>query len=96
MAQENKEQNFVINIVDSYVKDISGNWWTFFVTGLLFIVFGIIFLIWPEKTLIFIAYTIGLMAILVGFWNINAAMKVKRIEKRYEDMKKNFKSNFFE
>ncbi|MFA5013242.1 MAG: DUF308 domain-containing protein [Candidatus Paceibacterota bacterium] len=89
------EQNFVVNIIDNYVRQISGNWWTFFVTGFLFILFGLIFLIWPEKAVVFIAYVIGLFAIIVGIWNIGAAMKIKKIEKNYQKMKENLKSKFF-
>jgi uncharacterized membrane protein HdeD (DUF308 family) len=65
------------------------------VTGFLFILFGLIFLIWPEKAVVFIAYVIGLFAIIIGIWNIGAAMKIKRIEKNYQKMKENLKSKFF-
>lgn len=92
---DKKENNFVIGVVDDYVKDLSGNWWTVFATGILFIVFGLIFLIWPEKTIVFIAYTIGLMAIFVGIWTMAAAFKVKRIESNYKKIKERLHSKFF-
>ena len=97
MAEQEKKQNtFIVGVVDNYVKEISNNWKTFFITGLLFVVFGLIFLIWPEKTIVFIAYTIGLMSIIIGMWIIGNAIKVKRIEKNYQKMKDKIKSNFFE
>jgi uncharacterized membrane protein HdeD (DUF308 family) len=94
--QEKKQDTFVIGVIDNYVKEISGNWKAFFVTGLLFLAFGLIFLIWPEKTIVFIAYTIGLMAIITGVWIIGNAFRIKRIEKNYQKMKDKIKSNFFE
>lgn len=91
-----KKDIFIISIIDNYVKDLSGNWVIIFVIGLLLILFGLIFLIWPDKTLIFIAYVIGAMAVFVGLGVMNMALKVKRIERNYQRMKKNIEEKFSE
>lgn len=94
--QEKKQDTFVIGVIDNYVKEISNNWKAFFFTGSLFVIFGLIFLIWPEKTIVFIAYTVGLAAIIIGIWIIGNSFRVKRIEKNYEKMKDKIKTKFFE
>lgn len=92
----NQEENFVIGIVDNYVKELSSNWWDIFVTGLLLLVFGLIFIVWPQQSMIFIAYLIGVMAGVVGAIIMYNSFKVKNIEKNYQKMKKEMKSKFFE
>lgn len=89
------EDTFIVGIVDNYVKEISGHWSNVFVMGVLIIVFGIIFLVWPEKAIVFIAYLIGLGALVVGIWMLQMSMKIKRIERTIE-MKENLRSKFFE
>ncbi|MFA5009399.1 MAG: DUF308 domain-containing protein [Candidatus Paceibacterota bacterium] len=97
MAEENKKENgFVVGIIDNYVREFSNNWSLIFLTGVLFIIFGLIFFIWPEKTLVFIASAIGLMAIIAGLWIIGIACRVKRIENNYKKMKEDLRSKFFE
>jgi uncharacterized membrane protein HdeD (DUF308 family) len=95
MKNESSE-NFVISIVDNYVKEISSNWWDIFITGLLTAVFGIIFIVWPQQSIIFLAYLIGAMALFVGIMIIYNSFKVKNIERNYMKMKENIKSKFFE
>jgi uncharacterized membrane protein HdeD (DUF308 family) len=94
--KNNQEENFVISIVDNYVKELSSNWWDIFVTGLLLFVFGLIFILWPQQSMIFIAYLIGVMAGAVGVIIMYNSFKVKNIEKNYQKMKKEMKSKFFE
>lgn len=97
MAEENKKKNgFVIGIIDNYIKEVSSNWSLIFLTGVLFIIFGLIFFIWPEKTLVFIASAIGLMAILAGLWIVGIGCRVKKIENNYKKMKEKLHSKFFE
>jgi uncharacterized membrane protein HdeD (DUF308 family) len=96
MEKKNQEDNFIISIVDGYVKEISGHWASVFTIGLLIVVFGLIFLVWPEKALVFIAYIIGLSALIIGIWVLGLSMKIKRIEKKYHEMKENLKSKFFD
>ncbi|MFA5087286.1 MAG: DUF308 domain-containing protein [Candidatus Paceibacterota bacterium] len=96
MEENKKENNFIIGVVDAYVSEISDNWLNISVIGILFIVFGLIFLIWPEKTIVFIAYIIGLMAIITGVWTLSAAFKVKKIKKNYQRLKDELKSKFFD
>jgi len=91
---ENK--NFAMPIIDNYIKQISSNWWDIFVTGLLFFIFGLIFIIWPEEAVRFIAYILGLMALIVGGWIMYNSFKVKNIEKNYNKMKQNLVGKFFD
>lgn len=94
--QNKSEGNFIISIVDNYVKQISSNWWDIFITGLLIFIFGSIFIFWPSESIIFIAYIIGVMALILGGWIMYNSIKVKNIEKNYQKMKENIKDKFFE
>jgi uncharacterized membrane protein HdeD (DUF308 family) len=94
--QNKKEENFVISIVDNYVKQLSSNWWDIFITGLLIFIFGLIFIFWPKESIVFIAYLIGVLAIILGSWIICNSIKVKNIEKNYQKMKEDIKGKFFE
>jgi uncharacterized membrane protein HdeD (DUF308 family) len=97
MSEENKKQNnFIIGIIDTYVKEISGNWVNIFMISLLVVAVGLIFLVWPEQALVFIAYIIGLMSIIIGVWIMGLAFKVKSIEKKYQNIKENLKTKFFD
>ena len=91
---ENK--NFAVSILDNYVKQISSSWWDIFITGLLFFIFGIIFIIWPAEAVRFIAYIIGIMAIVAGVSIMYNSFKVKNIEKNYKKMKKGLFGKFFD
>jgi uncharacterized membrane protein HdeD (DUF308 family) len=91
-----KKDFFVISIIDNYVKDISGNWVNVFFIGLLFIVFGLVFFIWPDKTLIFVAYLLGAMTVFIGMGILRMALKVKRIERNYQNIKKKIENKFFD
>ncbi|MCK9578114.1 DUF308 domain-containing protein [bacterium] len=91
---ENK--NFVVPILDNYVKQISSNWWDIFVTGFLFFLFGLVFIIWPEEAGRFIVYILGIMALLVGSSIMYNSFKVKNIEKNYKKMKENLIGKFFD
>ncbi|MDD4409584.1 MAG: DUF308 domain-containing protein [Candidatus Pacebacteria bacterium] len=94
--KNNLGENFVISIADNYVKQISSNWWDIFVTGALLFIFGAIFVIWPQQSITFIAYLIGVMAIVIGIVIMYNSFKVKNIEKNYMKMKENIKNKFFE
>ncbi|MFA5080618.1 MAG: DUF308 domain-containing protein [Candidatus Paceibacterota bacterium] len=90
-----EDKNFAMSILDNYVKQISSNWWDIFITGLLFFIFGLIFIIWPEEAVKFIAYIVGIMAILAGVSIMYNSFKVKNIEKKYKKMKENLLGKFF-
>ncbi|HPC30724.1 MAG TPA: DUF308 domain-containing protein [Candidatus Paceibacterota bacterium] len=92
MENKNQDQNFTLNIIDNYVKEISSNWVSIFLNAFLMIIFGVIFLAWPQKAVIFMAYLIGLMAILGGILMLSLSFKVKSIEKKYQKIKEELKS----
>lgn len=94
--QEKQQDIFIISVVDNYIKEISANWKSIFAIGFLAILFGLIFLIWPETAMVFIAYLIGLMAIIAGVWAISLSFKVKNIETKYKKIKDGLKSKFFD
>jgi uncharacterized membrane protein HdeD (DUF308 family) len=91
---ENKSRFFVINIIDRYVKEVSGNWWLVFFSGLVAIALGISFIIWPVEALKIFAYFVGVMIILFGLQYIKLSFRIKRIEKNYEKVKEDIKSKF--
>jgi len=91
---ENKSRFFVINIIDNYVKEVSGNWWLLFLNGLVAIALGISFIIWPVEALKIFAYFIGILIILFGLQYIKISFKVKGIKKNYEKIKEDIKSKF--
>lgn len=93
--QKKIEENFVISIFDNYIKEISSNWWDILFTGLLIILVGIIFIAFPSQSVLFIAYIIGFLALIIGAIVIYAAIKVKNIERNYIKMKEDFKNKFF-
>lgn len=91
---ENKSRFFVINILDKYIKEVSGNWWLVFLNGLVAIALGLSFIIWPVEALKIFAYFIGIVIVLFGFQYIKWSFKVKGINKKYEEVKENIKSKF--
>ncbi|MCK9393843.1 MAG: DUF308 domain-containing protein [Candidatus Paceibacterota bacterium] len=91
-----ESKNFAMSILDNYVKKISSSWWDIFITGLLFFIFGLIFIIWPEEAVMFIAYIVGIVAILVGVSIMYNSFKVKNIEKNYKKMKEDLLGKFFD
>lgn len=91
---ENKSSFFVINIIDNYVKEVSGNWWILFLTGVVAIVLGLSFIIYPVEALKIFAYFVGIIIIIFGFGYIKNSFKVKRIEKNYQKVKEDIKSKF--
>ena len=91
---ENKSKFFVINIVDNYIKEVSGNWWLVFINGLISIALGASFIVWPVEALKIFAYFIGVMIILFGLQYLKLSFKVKKIEKNYEKVKEDIKSKF--
>ncbi len=91
-----KKDFFVISIIDNYVKDLSGNWVSIFIIGLLLIIFSLVFFFFPNETLVFIVYILGTMLFFVGLGVLGMAMKVKRIESNYQKIKKNIEKKFFE
>lgn len=91
---ENKSKFFIINIIDNYVKQISGNWWILFLNGIVAIALGISFIVYPVEALKILAYFIGFVIILFGLGYIKNSFKVKRIEKHYEKIKEDIKSKF--
>lgn len=91
---ENKSRFFIINVIDNYVKEVSGNWWLVFLNGLVAIILGLFFLIWPVEALKIFAYVIGIIIILFGLQYIRLSFKVKGIKKNYEKVKENIKSKF--
>ncbi|MFA5086091.1 MAG: DUF308 domain-containing protein [Candidatus Paceibacterota bacterium] len=91
---ENKSKFFIVNVVDSYVKEVSGNWWILFVTGIVAIVLGASFVVYPVEALKIFAYFIGIIIILFGIEYIKNSFKVKRLGKKYEKLKEDIKSKF--
>ena len=91
---ENKSRFFVINIIDKYVNEVSGNWWLVFFNGLVAIVLGASFIIWPVEALKIFAYFIGIFIILFGLQYIKLSFKVKRIKNNYDKIKEDIKSKF--
>ena len=91
---ENKSRFFIINIIDKYVNEVSGNWWLVFFNGLVAIVLGTSFIIWPVEALKIFAYFIGILIILFGLQYIKLSFKVKRIKNNYEKVKEDIKSKF--
>jgi len=91
---ENKSRFFIINIIDKYVNEISGNWWLVFLNGLVAIVLGASFIIWPVEALKIFAYFIGILIILFGLQYIKLSFKVKRIKNNYDKIKEDIKSKF--
>ena len=91
---ENKSRFFIINVIDNYVKELSGNWWILFLTGVFAIALGASFIVYPIEALKIFAYFIGLIIILFGLGYIKNSFKVKRIEKNYEKIKEDIKSKF--
>ncbi|MDD4073922.1 MAG: DUF308 domain-containing protein [Candidatus Pacebacteria bacterium] len=85
---------FIINIFDNYVKNISGNWWIVFLTGLTAVVLGVSFIIWPIEAMKIIIYFIGLVIVVVGLFYIKNSFMIKRIGKKYENLKEDIKSRF--
>ena len=91
---ENKSRFFIINIIDKYVNEVSGNWWLVFLNGLVAIVLGASFIIWPVEALKIFAYFIGILIILFGLQYIKLSFKVKRIKNNYDKIKEDIKSKF--
>ncbi|HNY35918.1 MAG TPA: DUF308 domain-containing protein [Candidatus Pacearchaeota archaeon] len=91
---EKKSNFFVINIVDNYIKEVSGNWWLVFLNGLVAIALGLSFMAWPEEALKIFAYFIGAIIILFGLQYIRLSFKVKGIKNKYEKVKQDIKSKF--
>jgi uncharacterized membrane protein HdeD (DUF308 family) len=91
---ENKSRFFIINVIDNYVKELSGNWWILFLTGVFAIALGGSFIVYPIEALKIFAYFIGFIIILFGLGYIKNSFKVKRIEKNYEKIKEDIKSKF--
>lgn len=91
-----KKDFFIVSIIDNYVKDLSGNWISIFIIGILLIIFSLIFFIWPNETLVFIVYVLGTMLFFIGLGVLGMAIKVKRIESNYKKIKKNIEERFFE
>lgn len=91
---EKKSNFFVINIVDNYVKEVSGNWWLVFLNGLVAITLGLSFIAWPEEALKIFAYFIGAIIIIFGLQYIRLSFKVKGIKNKYEKVKQDIKSKF--
>jgi len=82
-----------IGIIDRYVKEVSGNWWIIFLTGVLAILLGLCFIIYPEEALIIFSYFFGIVVIFIGIFYIKNSFKVKSIEGKYERIKEKIKSN---
>jgi uncharacterized membrane protein HdeD (DUF308 family) len=91
---ENKSRFFIVNVIDNYVKELSGNWWILFLTGVFAITLGVSFIVYPIEALKIFAYFIGLIIILFGLGYIKNSFKVKRIKKNYEKIKEDIKSKF--
>jgi len=85
---------FIVNVFDNYVKNVSGNWWIVFITGLTAIALGVSFIIWPIEALKILIYFIGLIIIVIGFFYIKNSFRIKRIGKNYENLKEDIKSKF--
>jgi uncharacterized membrane protein HdeD (DUF308 family) len=91
---ENKSNFFLINVVDNYVKEVSGNWWILFVTGLVAIALGVSFIVYPVEALKIFAYFIGVIIIVFGLEYVKNSFKVKKLEKKYQKLKEDIKSKF--
>lgn len=91
---ENKSRFFIVNVVDNYVREVSGNWWILFVTGVVAIALGVSFIVYPVEALKIFAYFVGIVIILFGLGYIKNSFKVKRLGKNYEKMKENIKAKF--
>lgn len=91
---ENKSKFFVVNIVDNYVKEVSGNWWLVFLNGLVAIALGLSFIVWPVEALKIFAYFVGVIIVLFGLQYIKLSFKVKGIKNKYEKVKEDIKSKF--
>jgi uncharacterized membrane protein HdeD (DUF308 family) len=91
-----KKDFFVISIIDNYVKDISGNWISIFIIGIILLAFSFVFFVFPNETLVFIVYILGTMLFFIGLGVLGMSMKVKRIESNYQKIKKNIENKFFE
>lgn len=81
-----------IGIIDRYVKEISGNWWIVFLTGVLAILLGLCFIIYPQEALIIFSYFFGMIIVVVGVFYIKNSFKIKSIESKYEKIKEKIKS----
>jgi|WetSurMetagenome_2_1015567.scaffolds.fasta_scaffold127771_2 uncharacterized membrane protein HdeD (DUF308 family) len=91
---ENKSRFFIISVIDNYVKEVSGNWWILFMTGIVAIVLGVSFIVYPVEALKIFAYFVGIVIIIFGLEYIKNSFRVKRIEKNYQKVKENIKSKF--
>jgi uncharacterized membrane protein HdeD (DUF308 family) len=91
---ENKSRFFIINVVDNYVKEVSGNWWILFLNGIVAIILGVSFIVYPGEALKIFAYFIGIIIILFGLEYIKNSFRVKRLGKKYEKLKEDIKSKF--
>jgi len=91
---ENKSRFFIINVVDNYVKEVSGNWWILFLNGIVAIILGVSFIVYPVEALKIFAYFIGIIIILFGLEYIKNSFRVKRLGKKYEKLKEDIKSKF--
>lgn len=87
-------QNFIITIIDKYVKSLSSNWWIVFLTGLAAILLGFAFIVYPKEALTVFSYLMGLLIILIGLGYLFSSFRVKKIEKKYEKLKEDIKSKF--
>lgn len=91
---ENKSKFFIINVLDNYVREVSGNWWILFLTGIVAIALGVFFIVYPVEALKIFAYFTGVIIIIFGLEYIKNSFRVKRLDKRYQKMKEDIKSNF--
>ncbi|MDD4531431.1 MAG: DUF308 domain-containing protein [Candidatus Pacebacteria bacterium] len=91
---ENKSRFFIINVVDNYVKEVSGNWWILFLNGIVAIILGVSFIVYPVEALKIFAYFMGIIIILFGLEYIKNSFRVKRLGKKYEKLKEDIKSKF--
>jgi uncharacterized membrane protein HdeD (DUF308 family) len=81
-----------IGIIDRYIKDVSGNWWIVFFTGILAILLGLCFILYPQEALIIFSYFFGMMIIAIGIFYIKNSFKIKSISGKYEKIKEKIKS----
>lgn len=86
--------NFIIKIIDKYIKSLSSNWWIVFLTGLIAILIGFAFIVYPTEALMVFSYFLGILILIIGLAYIFSSFKVKRIEKKYEKLKEDIKSKF--
>ncbi|MFA5086669.1 MAG: DUF308 domain-containing protein [Candidatus Paceibacterota bacterium] len=92
---ENRKSNFfILNVIDNYVQEVSGNWWILFATGIVAMALGVSFIVYPVEALKIFAYFIGLVIILFGLEYIKNSFRVKRLGKKYEKLKEDIKSKF--